>query len=168
MCIRDSREGGDAIPYEERLIETRAVLLHEATTQLESLQTWSLATPMVLVDGAADAGDGDGRILPIGQLGRWLAHLPAALDGFVRLRQGGMGLEEAYDRSLREAGSDFREAWERAQQERPLVCHDDLARFASLCQRGFARKPRELLVVVRWPERVTAFLLARQLQRPGS
>jgi hypothetical protein len=137
--------------------------LNQAAAALESCQSWSLATPMVLI---GDPPDGEGLILPIGQLGQWLEHLPAALDGFVHRRQQGMGVDEAFRLSRAEGGEDFAQAWERAQRGTPLVSHDDLASFASLCQRGFARHPRELLVVVRWPEQVSAFLIACQWVGP--
>jgi hypothetical protein len=147
---------------EALLIDTHEALLTEAAISLEACSSWTLETPMVLLD---PLGGSEGRILPIGQLGQWLDHLPPALDGFVRLRQGGMGLDEAYDRSSQEGGADFAEAWERAQQGVALVCHDDLVRFASLCQRGYARNPKELLVVVRRPDQVSAFLLSCQRER---
>lgn len=143
------------------LIEQHATLLTEAAAALEACDSWSLATPMVLLDQRAG---GVGRILPIGQLGQWLEHLPPALDDFIRLRKAGMGVEEAWTRCRREGGDDFAVAWERAQQSEAMVCHDDLAQFAGLCQRGSARRPRELLVVVRWPEQVSAFLLSCQRQ----
>ena len=147
---------------EALLIDAHMALLAEAAASLEACSSWTLETPMVLLD---PRGGSEGRILPIGQLGQWLDHLPPALDGFVRLRQGGMGLDEAYDRSRQEGGADFSEAWERAQQGVALVCHDDLVRFASLSQRGYGRQPKELLVVVRWPDQVSAFLLSCQRER---
>lgn len=148
---------------DDLLIEQHAALLNEAATALEACESWSLATPMVLVDQRAD---GVGRILPIGQLGQWLEHLPPALDDFVRLRKRGMGLKEAWNLCHQESGDDFAVAWERARHGEAMVCHDDLAQFAGLCQRGAARSPRELLVVVRWPEQVSAFLLSCQRQGP--
>jgi len=145
---------------EAQLIEAQAALLNHAAAALEDARSWSLEAPMVLMDEQR----GEARIVPIGQIGLWLDHLPPELDGFVRLRKGGRGLEEAYSLSRAEGGADFEVAWERAQQGVALVCHDDLARFAALAQRGFARQPRELLVVVRWPENVSAFLLSCQRQ----
>ena len=41
----------------------------------------------------------------------------------------------------------------------PLVTHDNLAGFAALSHKGVGRSPRELLVVVRWSDRVTACLV---------
>ncbi len=153
-------EGGSR---EAQLIEAQAALLNQAAAALEAASSWSLGAPMVLVDEQR----GEARVLPIGQIGLWLDHLPPELDGFVRLRQGGRGLEEAYNLSRAEGGAYFDGAWERAQEGVALVCHDDLARFAALAQRGFARSPRELLVVVRWPENVSAFLLSCQRQSPN-
>ena len=41
-----------------------------------------------------------------------------------------------------------------------LVTYDNLAEFASLSQKGLARNPRELLVLARWPQRITAYQLS--------
>lgn len=148
---------------ENQLIEAQMPLLHRAAAALEACSHWDLDTPMVLVTQPPGQ---EGRLVPIGQLGLWLEHLPAALDGFVRRRQQGLPLDTAYHLSLGEGGDDFPLAWERMQDRHPLVCHDDLVRFAALCQKGFGRDPRELLVVVCWPEQVSAFLLSCQKQGP--
>ena len=105
--------------------------------------------------------------LPIGQLGRWIDHLPQELDAFVRLRQQGMPLQDARERCQRLQGDRFDQAWERMQDRHPLLSHDDLSRLVDLSRRGFRRSPRQLLVVVPWPERVTAFLLRCQPLGPS-
>lgn len=158
-----SDDGPQAGTRERRLIEAQTPLLNRAAAALEACGQWSLDTPMVLVDRPPEL---EGQLMPIGQLGLSLEHLPAALDGFVRRRQQGMPLETAHHLSLREGGDDFQAAWERVQDRHPLVCHDDLVRFAALCQKGFSRDPKQLLVVVCWPEQVSAFLLACRRQGP--
>ena len=149
-----------------QLLETVSALLNQAAAALEAETSWTLQTPMLLVEQPAA---GEGRILPIGQLGQWLQTLPPALDGFVRLRQRGLDLQQAYAISEQEGGPEFVRAYGQAlQRGTALLCHDDLARFASLSQTGFCRRPRELLLVVCWPERVDALLLSCQRQRPDN
>jgi hypothetical protein len=44
-----------------------------------------------------------------------------------------------------------------------LVIHDNLAEFAALFHKGFAREPRELLT--KWSDNVTAFLVSSEQLR---
>lgn len=48
-----------------------------------------------------------------------------------------------------------------------LVTQDNLAEFTALSQKGFARSPRELLVVAKGPDNVTAFLVSFEQLRGG-
>lgn len=146
-----------------RLVQRHRPLLARAAGSLLAEPAWSLATVAALVKGEGTDG---GRLVAVGELGRCLDHLGPELDAFVRLRREGVTHDEAHARCLREQGPAFAEALERARRGHPLVSHDDLAFFASLSQRGFARDPRELLVVVRWPEQVSVFLLACERQDP--
>ena len=41
----------------------------------------------------------------------------------------------------------------------PLVTAPQPAEFVDLAEKGFAREPRQLLVLVKWPDQVTAFLV---------
>lgn len=127
-----------------------------AATELRALPHWDLQAPALLL--RAPAGLLALR-LPVGQLGRWIEHLPQELDAYVRLRQQAVPWEEAHGRCQQEQGDSFTLAWERMQDRHPLLSHDDLSRLADLSRRGFLRTPRELLVVVQWPQRITAFLL---------
>ncbi|MFO0016750.1 MAG: hypothetical protein ACK52U_09350 [Synechococcaceae cyanobacterium] len=128
-----------------------------AASQLLARSSWDLQAPALLL--RAPAGLLALR-LPVGQLGRWIDHLPQELDGFVRLRQRGVPLEEAKAHCQRQQGESFTQAWERMQDRHPLLSHDDLSRLADLSRRGFCRTPRQLLVVVQWPQRVTVFMLS--------
>ncbi|MEB3360584.1 MAG: hypothetical protein VKI42_00485 [Synechococcaceae cyanobacterium] len=135
-----------------------------AMADLLAHSSWDLQAPALLL--RAPAGVLALR-LPVGQLGHWIEHLPQELDAFVRLRQQGVPLEEARERCHRQQGDNFAQAWERTQDRHPLVSHDDLSRLADLSRRGFGRTPRQLLVVVQWPLRVTAFLLSGPAQGHG-
>lgn len=127
-----------------------------AAAELRALSSWDLQAPVLLL--RAPAGLLALR-LPVGQLGRWIDHLPQELDAYVRLRQQAVPWEEAHGRCQQEQGDSFTLAWERMQDRHPLLSHDDLSRLADLSRRGFLRTPRQLLVVVQWPQRITAFLL---------
>jgi hypothetical protein len=97
---------------------------------------------------------------PVRSLARWRDHLPPELDAFVRLQEQGVSFEEAYQRCLAEQGQEFFAAIEASKASGALVTHDNLAEFAALSQKGFARDPRELLVLAKWPDNVTGFLLS--------
>jgi hypothetical protein len=128
-----------------------------AATELRARPSWDLQAPALLLP--APAGLLALR-LPVGQLGRWIDHLPQELDAYVRLRQQAVPWQEAHGRCQQEQGDSFTLAWERMQDRHPLLSHDDLSRLADLSRRGFLRTPRQLLVVVQWPQRITAFLLS--------
>lgn len=140
----------------QQLAEAHRPVLAQAGQGLLRQNCWSLQCPAVLLSPGSTH---PGRIVSVGELSQWLEHLPPELDAFVRLRQAGMAVEQARIQCLAEQGESFRAAWEQVQDRHPLVTHDNLAQFAALSQQGFARTPRELLVVVQWPQQVTAFLL---------
>jgi hypothetical protein len=121
-------------------------------------ERWSLEAPALLVE--AGSGNSSARQGSVAELSSWLEHLDPELDGFVRLRQEGVDFEAARRQCLQEQGEAFEAAWAKALAGNPLVTHDDLAGFAALSQKGFGRSPRELLVVVRWSDRVTACLVS--------
>lgn len=148
----------------QQLVAAHGATLARAADQLLAAGAWSLQAPLALLRQGESSGAGEASILTVAALAGELEHLPPELDAFVRLRQAGRPLEDAQRQCLEEQGEPFRQAWEQAQQGQALLSHDDLARLAGLSQRGFARRPRELLVVVAWPDRVTAFLVAC---RPG-
>lgn len=101
---------------------------------------------------------------PLSALSSLLEHTRPELDTFLRLQDEGMEFEEAYQQCLAEQGQDFLEACEVAETSPALLTHDTLVEFAALSQKGFARTPRELLVVAKWPDYVSAFLVScRQL-----
>lgn len=132
--------------------------LAEAARVLLAQGSWSLEAPMLLIE--AQRGGTRARQGAVGQLSSWLEHLDPELDAFVRLRQAGVDFELARDQCRREQGDAFEMAWARALAGNPLVTHDNLAEFAALSLKGFGRSPRELLVVVRWNDRVTACLVS--------
>ena len=99
---------------------------------------------------------------PVRSLPLWLDHLPPELDAFVRLQEQGVSFEEAYQRCLAEQGQEFLAAIEASKASGALVTHDNLTEFTVLSQKGFARDPRELLVLAKWPDNVTGFLLSCQ------
>ena len=136
-----------------------------AAAALLARASWDLGAPTLLL--RAPAGPLALR-LPVGQLGRWLDHLPQELDAFVRLRQQGLSVEVARERCQRQQGDSFVQAWERMQDRHPLLSHDDLSRLVDLSRRGFYRAPRQLLVVVQWPQQVTAFLVRCPAEGPCS
>ncbi|MEB3332218.1 MAG: hypothetical protein VKI83_06985 [Synechococcaceae cyanobacterium] len=151
----------------QRLVAAHGTTLAAAADRLQNCASWSLQTPLVLLrPGLPGSGAiAEASILAVAGLAAELEHLPPELDAFVRLRQQGIALKAAQQQCLAEQGESFRQAWQRAVQGQALVSHDDLARFAALSQRGFSRRPQELLVVVAWPDQVTAFLLACQPRR---
>jgi len=132
--------------------------LAESAQILLALKSWSLEAPMLLIEEGP--GGTTARPGAVGQLSSWLEHLDPELDAFVHLRQAGIDFDLARAQCLREQGEAFELAWARALAGNPLVTHDNLAGFAALSQKGFSRSPRELLVVVRWSDRVTACLVA--------
>jgi hypothetical protein len=146
----------------EGLLESHRGALSEAAERLLETTAWSLATPSLLLRTAAPTAS---QVVAVGDLGRWIPHLGPDLDAFVRLRRQGVDVGEAYARCRASDGEAFLGAWGSVRGERPLLSHDDLNRFAVLSQQGFSRSPRNLLVVVNWGERVTAFLVACERQR---
>ncbi len=150
----------------ERLLESHHGALCQAAERLLKETAWSLATTALLLRTMGPVGS---QVVAVGDLGRWIEHLGPDLDAFVRLRREGVEVGEAYARCRAIEGATFLGAWEQVQGRLPLVSHDDLNQFAVLSQQGFSRSPRNLLVVVNWGERVTAFLVAcdRQRQRPS-
>jgi len=151
------------LQHQQLLTQHRHALTRAAADLLDRPR-WDLQAPALLLRAPAGL-----LALPlaVGELGRWIDHLPQALDAFVRLRQRGVPLEEARERCQRQQGDDFVLAWERMQDRHPLLSHDDLSGLADLSRRGFCRRPRQLLVVVQWPQRVTAFLVSCQPLGPG-
>ena len=140
------------------LIAAHRRLLAESARVLLALDHWSLEAPMLVIEEGP--GGTTARQGAVGQLSSWLEHLDPELDAFVHLRQAGVDFDAARAQCRREQGEAFGLAWARALAGNPLVTHDNLAEFAALSQRGFSRSPRELLVVVRWSDRVTACLVA--------
>lgn len=149
----------------ERLLESHHGALCQAAERLLAEPAWSLATTALLL---RTAGAAQSQVVAVGDLGRWIEHLGPDLDAFVRLRRQGVDVGEAYARCSAVEGETFVGAWEGLQGRLPLVSHDDLNTFAVLSQQGFCRSPRNLLVVVNWGERVTAFLVACDRQRRGT
>jgi hypothetical protein len=146
------------------LVDQHREALIPAACALIEAEHWSLAAPCALIQ--VDPAAPELRVLPVGQLGERLEHLPIELDGFIRLRRQGMGLDAALAHCRREEGEAFEAAWQASQHTRALISHDNLVEFAALSQKGFGREPRELLVVVRWPDQVTAFLCAVSRRGP--
>ncbi|MCP9797940.1 MULTISPECIES: hypothetical protein [Cyanophyceae] len=146
----------------EALLESHHGALSQAAERLLEATSWSLATPALMLRTAVPAAS---QVVAVGDLGRWIPHLGPDLDAFVRLRRQGVDVGEAYARCRATDGEAFLGAWGSLRGERPLVSHDDLNQFAVLSQQGFSRSPRNLLVVVNWGERVTAFLVACERQR---
>ncbi len=140
------------------LIGAHRLELAGAARTLLAQGSWSLEAPMLMIEEGS--GSTWARQGAVAQLSNWLEHLDPELDGFVRLRQEGVDFGPAREQCLREQGDAFEAAWSRALAGNPLVTHDNLAEFAALSQKGFGRSPRELLVVVRWSDRVTACLVA--------
>ena len=140
------------------LIAAHRRVLAECAQILLAQERWSLEAPMLLIEEGPDGTTA--RPGAVGQLSSWLEHLDPELDAFVHLRQAGVDFDAARAQCRREQGEAFGLAWARALAGNPLVTHDNLAEFAALSQKGFSRSPRELLVVVRWSDRVTACLVA--------
>lgn len=149
----------------EGLLESHHGALCQAAERLLAEPAWSLATTALLL---RTTGPARSQLVAVGDLGRWIEHLGPDLDAFVRLRRQGVDVGEAYARCRAVEGEPFLGAWEGLQGRLPLVSHDDLNQFAVLSQQGFCRSPRNLLVVVNWGERVTAFLVACDRQRRGT
>ncbi|MCP9841637.1 hypothetical protein KBY93_13485 [Synechococcus sp. J7-Johnson] len=126
--------------------------------------SWTLEATVVLMH----LHNGGVTIGPVRSLPLWLEHLPPALDAFVRLQEQGVSFEEAYEQCLAEHGQEFVDACGAAKRGKPLVTHDNLAEFTALSQKGFARKPRELLALALWPDHVSGFLVSCEpFHRPG-
>ncbi|MEA5411203.1 hypothetical protein VB737_05425 [Synechococcus sp. BA-120 BA3] len=146
----------------EGLLESHHGALCQAAERLLEETAWSLATTSLLL---RTTGPVPSQVVAVGDLGRWIDHLGPDLDTFVRLRRQGLDVAEAYARCRAAEGETFLGAWEDLRGAQPLVSHDDLNQFAVLSQQGFCRSPRNLLVVVHWGDRVTAFLVACDRQR---
>jgi len=156
------RMGEQQLPARHaELVERHREALIPAACGLIEAASWSLEAPCALMHA-----EGDVELLAVGRLGGRIAHLPTELDGFIRLRRQGMGLESALAQCRREEGEAFEAAWQASQHSDALITHDNLVEFAALSQKGFGREPRELLVVVRWPQQVTAFLCACSRRGP--
>ena len=140
------------------LVENHREGLIPAARDLIEATQWSLEAPCALIH--ADGAEGGVEVLAVGRLGERIEHLPIELDGFIRLRRQGLSLEAALERCRQEDGEAFEVAWRASQNTAALITHDNLVEFAALSQKGFGREPRELLVVVRWRDQVTAFLCA--------
>ncbi|MFZ0407122.1 MAG: hypothetical protein WAM11_03300 [Cyanobium sp.] len=132
--------------------------LHIAAGKLLAQPSWSLEATVALIHTQTQGI----TIGPVRSLPLWLDHLPPELDAFVRLQEQGASFEESYQRCLAEQGQEFVAAIEATKASGALVTHDNLAEFAALSQKGFARDPRELLVLAQWPDIVTAFLVSCQ------
>jgi len=48
-----------------------------------------------------------------------------------------------------------------------LVTEAQVIKFAALAQLGFERDPRELLVLVKWPDQVTGYLVSSEMLKGG-
>ncbi len=132
--------------------------LQIAAGQLLALSSWSLDATVAIIHTQVEG-------LTIGavkSLPAFLEHSPPEFDAFMRLQEQGVSFEEAYQRCLAEQGQEFLDAIEVAETRGALVTHDNLAEFAALSQKGFARDPRELLVLAEWPDHVTGFLVSCQ------
>jgi hypothetical protein len=140
----------------QALAEDYRCHLQIAAGKLLALPNWSLEATVALIHTQTQGI----TIGPVRSLPLWLDHLPPELDAFVRLQEQGVSFEEAYQRCLAEQGQEFFAAIEASKASGALVTHDNLAEFAVLSQKGFARDPRELLVLAKWPDNVTGFLLS--------
>jgi hypothetical protein len=78
----------------------------------------------------------------------------------VRLQEQGVSVEDAYAQCLADQGQEFVGAIENTKASGALVSYNNLAKFAALSQKGFTREPRELLVLAKWRDNVTAFLVS--------
>lgn len=106
--------------------------------------SWSLEATMVLMHTEKRCA----TIGPVSALSSFLEHTRPELDTFLRLQDEGM---------------EFEQACEVAETGQALITHDTLVEFATLSQKGFARTSRELLVVAKWPDDVSAFLVSCRL-----
>ena len=140
------------------LVEKHHGALELAADTLLSMPSWSLEVPVVLIHTQS----GGITLGPVLGLSDWLTHTPPELDPFMRLLEQGVSLSDAYQRCLKEQGQAFLDACEVTMASRALVSHDNLVQFAVLSQKGFARNPRELLVLAKWLDHVTAFLISCQ------
>ena len=137
--------------------------LQIAADKLLAQPSWSLEATVALIHTQTQGI----TIGPVRSLSLWLDHLPPELDAFVRLQEQGVSFEEAYAQCLVEQGQEFVAAIEATKATGALVTHDNLAEFTTLSQKGFARDPKELLVLAKWPDQVTAFLVScEQLSGP--
>jgi len=130
--------------------------LQIAADKLMALPSWSLEATVALIHTQTEGI----TIGPVGRLSGWLDHAPPAFDAFVKLQDEGVTFGEAYQRCLAEQGQEILDACEFVKSNGALVTHDNLAEFATLAQKDFARDPRELLVLAKWPDNVTTLILA--------
>ena len=128
--------------------------LQIAAGKLLALPSWSLEATVAIIHTQTEGI----TIGPVRSLPSFLDHSPPEFDAFVRLQEQGVSC-------LAEQGQEFLDAIEATKASGALVTHDNLAEFAALSQTGFARAPRELLVLAQWPDNVTAFLVSCQQLR---
>jgi hypothetical protein len=105
--------------------------------------SWSLEATMALIH-IQEQGI---TIGPVGNLSGWLDHAPPAFDAYVRMQEQGVSVKEAYQRCLEEQGQEFLDACAFVKATGALVSYNNLAEFAALSQKGFARDPKELLAL---------------------
>ena len=142
----------------QALAEDYRWYLQIAAGKLLALPSWSLDATVALIHTQTQGI----TIGPVRSLPAFLKHSPPEFDAFMRLQEQGVSFEEAYQRCLAEQGQEFLDAIEVVEVRGALVTHDNLAQFAALSQKGFARDPRELLVLAQWPDHVTGFLVSCQ------
>ncbi|WP_255120044.1 hypothetical protein [Synechococcus sp. Cruz CV-v-12] len=98
-------------------------------------------------------------LAPIQGLPGLLRPIPTTgIDTYARLRFEGKSLDNALQACIVKDQVNPSQDLDPKQLE-PLVAEAQVLKFAALAQLAFARDPRELLVLVKWPDQVSAFLV---------
>ena len=138
------------------LVEEYLGALELAAEKLLDLPSWSEEATCVLLHqpqggvSIAQVQGLPGLLEPISSAG---------FDTYARLRFEGKSVDAALQACIETYVVNPSQAQDPELLE-PLVTEAQVLKFAALAQLGFVRDPRELLVLVRWPDQVTAFLVS--------
>jgi hypothetical protein len=137
------------------LVEEYLGALEIAAEKLLALPSWSEEATIVLLHQP----QGGVSIAPIQGLAGLLEPISIpGIDTYARMRFEGKGIDEALQACIDTYVVNPTQDQGKPERLEPLVTEEQAAEFVALAEKGFARDSRELLVLVKWPDQVTAFL----------
>ena len=146
----------DLLRHHPDLVEEYLGTLELAAEKLLALPSWSEEATCVLLRQP----EGGVSIVPIKGLAGLLEPISiAGIDTYARLRLEGKGIDEALQACIDTYVVNRSLDQGKPERLEPLVTAPQVAEFGALAEKGFGQDPRELLVLVKWPDQVTAFLV---------